>query len=84
MYCTVVGDSQIVPLGQMKDGDLAAIVSWRSYPERTGRVVQRYGNALVMVGAHSGKSFSTIFAGGGPTDGCVVRILKAGETIQRN
>jgi hypothetical protein len=84
MYCTLVGDTDVVSLKRMADGDLAVIVNWPDYSKFTGWVVQRYKSILVMVGAVSGASFPTIFDGDSTDYGCVVRILKAGEIIQIN
>lgn len=38
MYCTVTGETKVVPLGRMRDGDLAVIDGWPSQPGLTGRV----------------------------------------------
>ncbi len=82
MYCTVVGDTEVVPLGHMKNGNLAVIVNWPGRSNDTGRVVQRHRSSLIMVGAPSGKCCSIIFDGESLDGGCIVRILRPGETIQ--
>lgn len=65
----------------MKDGDVAEVISWHNDDIHTGAVVQRYSSALVIIGEGSGKCYPNIF------DRCdilgtnKIRILKSGSRI---
>ena len=63
----------------MKDGDVAVIVGWTNV-SFIGCIVQRYGSALITLGAPHGSGWSGFFSTG-PAEGCLVRILESGETL---
>ena len=68
-----------VGLSCMENGELAVIVSWPGWPQRVGQVVQRYQNAMVILGTRSGQCFPTLI--GSNPESCRVRILEPGESI---
>lgn len=71
-----------VYLGSMKDGDVAEVISWFNDEIEMGTVVQRYGNALIIIGKYSGESYPTIFNGGDEElNNAEVRILNSGSEI---
>ena len=81
MKCIVEGSSTGIPVQNMKDGELAEIISWGSYTEeRKGIVIQRVEGKLIRIGKPVGKSWSAILNSN--QTGCRVRLLKAGETIR--
>lgn len=43
-----VSDSQVSCLADMKDGDVAEILSWHSEDLRPGDVVQRYKDIIIQ------------------------------------
>lgn len=43
-------DSQVSCLADMKDGDVAEILSWHSEDLRPGDVVQRYKDIIIPIG----------------------------------
>ena len=45
-----VSDSQVSCLADMKDGDVAEILSWHSEDLRPGDVVQRYKDIIIPIG----------------------------------
>ena len=47
-------------VGDMKDGEIAVIVSW-AFEEYVGRVVQRYGPHLVSLGMNCGAGWSDVW-----------------------
>lgn len=49
-----------VPVYDMKDGDIAIIVRWGGMNEYCGRVIQRFDDILITLGAPSGQHFSNI------------------------
>jgi hypothetical protein len=68
-----------ISLYDMKDGDVAVITVWpHSYC--VGKIVQRYGNELVLIGQHSGACYPIIF--NGATDNHHrVKLLPAGTEL---
>jgi len=71
-----------IPVTAMKDGDVAVIVQWDCGPY-AGRIVQRYKDSLICLGAISGAGWGTYFAFRSNVDNtnCRVRILESGETL---
>lgn len=64
----------------LKDGQVAVITKWGCGYE--GRVIQRYGNHLIVLGKPNGDGWDNIF--GKPRESakdCRVRILEDGETL---
>jgi hypothetical protein len=75
-------DVNEIHVNEMKDGDVAVIVSW-SRQECIGRIVQRYRNYLLVLGANSGMSWGEIFSFPKPVNSeCRVRILPKGTLLE--
>lgn len=70
-----------VPVTEMKDGDLAVITEW-PLKQCVGRVVQRFNDYLLTVGATSGHGWGQYFYGASVNESCRVRILQPGELIE--
>lgn len=56
-----VSDSQVSCLADMKDGDVAEILSWHSEDLRPGDVVQRYKD-IIPIGEPMGRAYTTLLA----------------------
>ena len=75
---------QVTDLKNMRDGDVAEVITWLSDGSSldSGTVVQRYGNALIVIGKCRGESYPNIFT---VEDSwlcqCKVIILPPGSTI---
>ncbi|HUW30217.1 MAG TPA: hypothetical protein VM223_01255, partial [Planctomycetota bacterium] len=70
-----------IHVGDMKDGDVGVITSWVPV-EYIGRVVQRYGNYLVTLGAGSESGWHSIFTSpSGLAETDRVRLLEDGEEL---
>lgn len=68
---------KIIPVNQLKEGQLAEIVSWKDTSVYNGTIVQIYGGNLIVLGM-SCVNFRSLI----PTnEGCNVRILEDGETL---
>ncbi|KKN29890.1 hypothetical protein LCGC14_0839680 [marine sediment metagenome] len=84
MACRVVDElgPEGIPIFKMRDGELGEILAWNDDPDGPyrGKVVQRYVDAIVILGEHSAKAFSTLLRE--PKEGYRVRILKPRDTIQ--
>lgn len=50
-----------VSLFNMKDGDIAEVVKWYDSLVPVGTVIQRYGEAVVLIGEAKGKCYPLIF-----------------------
>jgi hypothetical protein len=71
-----------IHVSQMKDGEIAVIVSW-SYPEPVGQIVQRYDECLVALGGTWGKGWSMAFEDDGiKNTKCRVKILPPGTLLE--
>ena len=57
----------MIPVEEMKDGDIARIERWHA-PEYEGRVVQRWGKHLVTLGSKKKRSWSNFFKQRRPHD----------------
>ena len=66
-----------IPVGEMKDGQIARIVAWSSGP--LGRLVQRYNDTLVLIGETSGKAYTAIFKSRDIHGACRVEIIPNGN-----
>lgn len=64
----------------MKDGQIAEIVSWSSSYKHIGRIVQRYKNNLICIGLQNESGWTDVFFAELPKE-CRVRILEKGEKI---
>lgn len=53
-------DSQVSCLADMKDGDVAEILSWHSEDLRPGDVVQRYKGIIIPIGEPIGRAYTTL------------------------
>lgn len=69
-------------LTNMKDGDVAEIVNWFC-DEEPGTIVQRYGDALIIIGGRSGLCYPKLFTVEDTRRllTCKVTILPPGSTI---
>lgn len=67
-----------IQVGDMQDGDIAVITQWNA-GQYIGRVVQRYGDYLISVGALMGHGWGKMFPADWPE--CRVRVLEKGETL---
>lgn len=56
-----VSDSQVKCLADMKDGDVAEILSWHDNDLQPGDVIQRYGDIIIPIGMYKGKSYTNLF-----------------------
>lgn len=79
----VINKTITTRLTDMKDGDVAEIVNWFCDDEmEPGTVVQRYKDALIIIGERSGSCYPNIFT---VEDmhlvKCKVTILPPGSTI---
>jgi len=69
-----------IAVNKMADGDVAVIVSWCGVGgDEIGCVVQRYGDALIVIGERSGMGWSDVDQ---PYPDCMVRILRPGTQIE--
>lgn len=69
-------------LGNMKDGDLAEIITWHNREVTPGEIIQRCGNTAFIINQPEGESYPKMFAG--PSNALSsnkIRILKSGTTI---
>jgi len=74
-----------VPVGQMKDGDVAIITKWSGTYSYTGVIVQRYGDYLVSLGKPSGDGWGAFFQSTSSmlnNGQCMVQILPVGTQIE--
>lgn len=51
---------QIVPLGDMKDGDIAEVVKWHREDLEPGDLIARYKDMIIVLGQPSGESYISI------------------------
>lgn len=49
-----------VPIQDMADGDLGVVAEWPTGDVSPGTVVQRYRDAIILVGVRSGMAYTTI------------------------
>lgn len=57
-----VSNSQVSCLADMKDGDVAEILSWHNGDMEPGDVIQRYGDIVIPIGMPVGESYTSLFA----------------------
>lgn len=57
-----VSNSQLNCLADMKDGDVAEILSWHNGDMEPGDVIQRYGDIVIPIGMPVGESYTSLFA----------------------
>lgn len=55
-----VSNSQLTCLADMKDGDVAEILSWHSEDLRPGDVIQRYKDVIIAIGEPMGRAYTTL------------------------
>lgn len=53
--------SDVISLSKMRDGDVAEVVKWYDSLVPVGTVIQRYGEAVVLIGEAKGKCYPLIF-----------------------
>lgn len=63
----------------MRDGQIAVITRW-DFDKYIGRIVQRFGNDLIVIGLDKGNAWSGLMCVPIPAP-CRVRILADGETL---
>ncbi len=81
MGCVAVPSLLGIPVTEMKCGQIGVIIKWGSVDnENVGKVVQRYGNILIVLGEHSGLCFDQIFST--ECKNYRVRLLYSGNTIK--
>lgn len=74
-------NEEIVCLSKMEDGDVAEIIAWTDRRE-IGKVIQRYGNNIIIIGEPYGSSYPTILGYDNVDEECLVKILSKGTTIE--
>ena len=73
---------ETICVSDMKDGDVAIITNWIACRDLyVGRIVQRYQNFLLTVGASSINGWGEYFSSTHDKSGCKVRLLKKGDTL---
>lgn len=77
MSCKANVQSKIVPPYDMEDGHIAVVTTWTEPSSMVGKIVQRYGNALIILGAQSGEAFGDVSV----ASHCRVQILDPGDSI---
>ncbi len=66
----------------MQDGQIAEIIEFKHSPVYEGAIVQRYDNALILLGKPSGKCWPRMFEGRINFEGMSIRILAPGTQIE--
>ena len=76
--------SNDIPISELMDGRLAIITRWEISPGCEGRIVQRYGNALVSIGMNCGNAWNIWFQSnpGRHDDVCRVKVLEPGTQLE--
>lgn len=78
--------TNIIPVGELKDGQLAEVISWDEYEDCIGTIVQRFENHLISVGEPWHKAWSNFYLGHINakflTNKFTVRILSPGELLE--
>jgi len=65
-------------VGELKDGEIGVITVWGRHYSYVGKIIQRYGDCLVVLGEQSGDGWSST-----PKDNnCRVRILPKGTKLE--
>jgi hypothetical protein len=67
-----------IPLSEMKDGQIGVITKWENCTQYIGRVVQRYGNDLIIVGMPKCYGWAFLFKA---DTGNRVRLLRNDEPL---
>ncbi len=81
MACSAVKPDGTISPNQMLDGQIGVFESWPGVsPQYIGKVVQRYGVALVLLGQCSGNSFASVCRADS-TCPARIRLLSPGDTI---
>lgn len=76
-----------IHVSEMKDGDIAVIVSWK-HVNNKDTIVQRCGDDLISLGKGLSSKWAGVFAFGesrltkGASPHCQVRVLPPGTTIE--
>lgn len=89
MGCIINKKSDGVPLSELKDGEMAQIVSWPKdgYTDNDMiyKIIQRYDNCIVVLGECAGKGYASLLGVCGsnrPGPNYRVNILENGDTIK--
>lgn len=73
-------ENSSIPVKEMKDGDIAVITNW-GVNNYVGRIVQRYKNYLLTLGAGSGFGWGEYFINNKNSHSNRVRLLEVGEVL---
>jgi len=75
----------------MEDGQVGIVTKWVDFTPMVGQIVQRYGNKIIVIGKHSGKTYTNILSSSSSSnlDGYTVTIITEinvtyTETITKN
>lgn len=84
MKVSLKKETEGIPVTEMKDGDLAVILHWNDVKERVGKVVQRYGDHLIIIGMENWTGWRNLY-GSVKKDfdynNCYVRLLEDGDEL---
>lgn len=80
MRLRLEGTSDVsIPVGVMKDGDIGVITQWDGLESDIGKIVQRLGDTIIVLGQDSKQQWPIVCTG--RTGNYRVRILEKGEKI---
>jgi hypothetical protein len=74
-----------IPVGKMKDGDIAIVTQWQHGFDYAGEIVQRYKDYLIRVGKPASEGWDDIFKRNYNflyNKSCMVRILPSGTVLE--
>lgn len=71
---------RIVTPSEMKDGEIGVIINWEDRTDYSGRVVQKYGKALITLGEGYFLSWTEADKITNPL--CQIEILPKGTTLE--
>lgn len=54
-------NSELTCLADMRDGDVAEVLSWHTRDLKPGDVIQRYKDVIIPIGKPMGYAYSTLF-----------------------
>ena len=57
MRCKVQNFDDVMPISDMRDGDIGIITAWEDHEQYAESIVQAYGDGLIQVGKPSGDSW---------------------------
>jgi len=82
MACSLAstGSDGTIVASEMRDGEMGVVQVWPGNPRLIGNVVQRYRDALILLGTRSGDCFGTSCGGTGCS--ARIRLLSPGDMIR--